>query len=285
MKTTIGKIGILPCLTEWIFGVLGRLIVGAVFVFLLGPFVVIAVSSFSDNDSLRFPPSGFSLQWYTSFFEHLAGAPGTKPGLSDALLTSAGIAVVAAFLSVLVGVLAAYSLARNRWPGQNIIRELMTLPIIFPQIVVAIGLLLLFSSLRILPPWGRLVLGHATLCLPYVILIAGANFSVFNRSVEEAALGLGAGPVRTFFLVTLPIIRPGLFAAAALSFIVSFTNFTMSFFLSSGGLKTLPLWVFEVIEFRLDPMLAVVSVFLILITVIVATVINRLVGIGRVIAP
>lgn len=283
MKTPIGNI--LPWLTERIFGALGRLIVGAVFVFLLGPFVVIAVSSFSDNDSLRFPPSGFSLRWYTSFFEHLAGVPGTKPGLSDALLTSAEIAVVAASLSVLVGILAAYSLARSRWAGQNIIRELMTLPIIFPQIVVAIGLLLLFSSLRILPSWGRIVLGHATLCLPYVILIAGANFAVFNRSVEEAALGLGAGPIRTFFSVTLPIIRPGLFAAAALSFIVSFTNFTMSFFLSSGGLKTLPLWVFEVIELRLDPMLAVVSVFLILITVIVATLINRLVGIGRVIAP
>ena len=264
--------------------VLGRLIVVAVFAFLIGPFVVIAVSSFAVDESLRFPPSGFSLRWYADFFQHLAGAPGTKPGLTEALLTSGGIAVAASLLSVLVGVLAAYSLARNSGPGQNLVRSVMTLPIVFPQIVVAIGLLLLFSSLRILPPWARMVLGHATICLPYVVLITSANFAIFNRSVEEAALGLGAGPIRAFFLVTLPIIRPGLLAAAAFSFIVSFTNFTMSFFLSAGGIKTLPLWIFEVIDVRLDPMLGVLSVFLVLVTVTVATVINRLVGIGRVIA-
>lgn len=285
MGKPTGSTYILQRSIERFFDIAGRLVVGLVFVFLIGPFVVVTISSFSSSQSLRFPPTGFSLRWYERFLEHLVDAPGTKPGLSEVLLTSAGVAAAAALLSLLAGVLAAYVLARARWRGRNTIRELLTLPIVFPQIVVAIGLLLFFSSLRILPPWARLVLGHATICLPYVVLIVAANFALFDRAIEEAALGLGAGPIRTFLQVTLPIIRPGLFAAAALAFVVSFTNFTLSFFLVAAGLKTLPLWVFEVIEFHLDPMLAVISVFLVLNTAIVAILIDRFVGIGRLTAP
>lgn len=260
---------------------LGRLYVALVLVFLLAPVGIVFVTSFSSARTVQFPPPGFSLQWYVRFFDHLRETPGTKPRLLEAILTSTGVATGAAGLTILVGVLAGYALARGAWRGREVIRQVFVLPIVFPQIVIGIGLLVLFSTLRMLSPLERLVVGHATICLPYVLLIVAANLELYDRSVEEAALGLGAGPLRTFVRVTLPLIRPGLVAAGVFAFIISFTNFTVTFFLTSGGIKPLPLWVFEVVEFYLDPVLAVTSVFLILMTVSVALLVDRLLGIRR----
>lgn len=268
---------------EIVAGVLGRVYVGLVLAFLLAPVAIILVTSISSSQTIQFPPPGLSLQWYARFIDHLRGVSGTKPFLPEALVTSASVAAATAGVTLLAGVLAAYAVARGTWRGRELLRLTFLLPVVFPQIVIGIGLLVFFSSLRMLSPIQRLVIGHATICLPYVLLIVGANFEVYDRSLEEAALGLGAGPVRTFLLVTLPLIRPGLVAAAIFTFIVSFTNFTISFFLTAAGAKTLPIWLFEVIEFFLDPVLAVTSAFLILATVVVAILIDRLLGIRRLI--
>jgi len=259
----------------------GWLYIGAVFVFLLGPFAIILVTSFSSGRTLRFPPPGLSLQWYHRFLDHLAGAAGTRPGLVAALVTGTMVAASASALAVVVGVLAAYALARGRLLGRDVVRQVFVLPIIFPQIVTGIGLLVFFSYLGLFGPIERLVIGHAILCLPFVLLIIAANFELFDPAVEEAALGLGARPLQTFFLITLPLILPGLLAATAFSFIISFTNFTVTFFLVSGGVKTLPIWVFEVIEHFLDPFVAVISVTLLAMTVVIVLIINRLLGIAR----
>lgn len=269
---------------EWLHAIarlVGRLYVGGVLVFLLAPVAIIALTSLSATQTVQFPPTGISLQVYHRFLDHLREVAGTKPRLLEALLTSAGIAAAAAAVTVGVGVLAAYALARGSWRGRDVLRQVFVLPIVFPQIVIGIGLLVFFSSVRLFSPIERLVIGHVTICLPYVLLIVGANLELYDRAVEEAALGLGAGPVRTFLRVTLPLIRPGLIAGAIFSFIVSFTNFTVTFFLTTGGIKPLPLWLFEVIEFYLDPVLAVVSVFLIVMTAVVAVVIDRLLGLRR----
>jgi putative spermidine/putrescine transport system permease protein len=264
-------------------GLLGRLYVALVFAFLLAPVGIIFVTAFSASQTIRFPPPGLSLQWFARFVDHLRGAPGTKARLLETILTSAGVGAAAAGVALAVGALAGYALARGAWRGRDLLRQVFVLPIVFPQIVIGIGLLVCFSALRLFSPLERLVLGHITICLPYVLLIVGANLELYDRSVEEAALGLGAGPIRTFLRVTLPLIRPGLIAAAAFAFIISFTNFTISFFLTAGGTKTLPLWLFEVIEHILDPVLAVISVFLILMTVVVTVLVDRLLGLRRVI--
>ena len=262
--------------------VIGRLFVFLVFLFLLGPFLVIFITSFSSSVAMAFPPPGFSLQWYKRFVDHILEVGNVKPGFVDALLTSISAGIGAAAFTVVAGVLAAYVFARTRWSGRDFVRQLFALPIVFPQIVIGIGLLVFFSALKFGTPMMRLVLGHAIICLPYVIMIVGANLELHDRAVEEAALGLGAGPVRTFLLITVPIVRPGIIAAAVFAFIISFTNFTVSFFLISEGLKTLPVWIFNVIEHFLDPMLAVVSVMLIAMTAITAFVVDRLVGLAGV---
>jgi putative spermidine/putrescine transport system permease protein len=259
---------------------LGRLFVGAVFLFLIGPFAVIFVSSFSASQALVFPPPGLSLQWYRRFLDHVREIGDIKPGLVEAALTSAGVGLATAAATLAVGVLAAYAFARARWRGRDLARQAFALPIVFPQIVIGISLLVFFSELAFGAPWQRLVIGHAIICLPYVLLIVGANLELHDRAVEEAALGLGAGPVRAFVLVTLPLVRPGLIAAGVFAFIISFTNFTISFFLVAEGLKTLPIWVFSVIEHFLDPVLAVVSVVLIAMTALTAFVVDRLVGLA-----
>lgn len=260
--------------------VFGVLFVGLVFVFLLGPFFVIFITSFSSSQAMVFPPPGLSLQWYARFIDHILETGDARRGFVDAILTSISVGIGASALTVVVGVLAAYVFARTRWTGRDVARQVFALPIVFPQIVIGIGLLVFFSQLKFGTPMTRLVLGHAIICLPYVIMIVGANLELHDRSVEEAALGLGAGPVRTFLLITMPIVRPGIIAAAVFAFIISFTNFTVSFFLIAEGLKTLPVWIFNVIEHFLDPMLAVVSVMLIAMTAITAFIVERLVGLA-----
>jgi putative spermidine/putrescine transport system permease protein len=260
-----------------------RSIVVAVYAFLVGPFAVVLLSSFSSTASLKFPPDGLSLRWYRRFLDHLFGAPGTKSGLADALLTSASIATSAVALTLVTGVLAAYVLTRARWRARHVLRQVLVMPIIFPQIVIAIGMLIFFSEWQVLTPVQRLAVGHAVICFPFVLTIVAASFEQNDVTLEEAALGLGAGPIKTFFMVTLPLVRPALVASGAFAFIVSFTNFTISFFLTAEGVKTLPLWVYEVIEFYLDPLLAVLSVFLIFMTAATALLVEKVVGVGRII--
>jgi putative spermidine/putrescine transport system permease protein len=264
-----------------IAGIFGRFFVALVFAFLAGPFIVIFLASFSSSQALVFPPPGFSLQWYQRFIDHILEVGDIKPGLLDVALTSAGIGLGTVAVTLTVGVFAAYVLARSRWRGRELLRQVFVLPVVFPQIVIGVSLLVLFSELQLFSPAERLILGHATITLPYVVLIVGANLEASDPALEEAALGLGAGHTMTFLLITLPLVRSGLVAAAVFAFVISFTNFTISFFLVAEGLKTLPLWVFEVIEHFLDPVLAVVSVFLIAMTAVAAFVVDRLVGIGR----
>ena len=114
-----------------------------------------------------------------------------------------------------------------------------------------------------------------------MLLIVVANLEMYDRSVEEAAQGLGSGPVRTFLLITLPLILPGVLAAGLFSFVVSFTNFTVSFFLSGGGVMTLPLWLYDVINYVFDPVVAVVSVLIVVMTVALALAMDGFVGLGR----
>lgn len=254
-----------------------------VFVFLLGPFFIILSTSFSKSMSLSFPPSKVSVQWYERFIDHLAEKEWVKPGLGKALLTSAGVGAATSIITLVGGVFAGFVFARARWRGRDILRQVFVLPIIFPQIVIAIALLLFFSSLKLFTTEVRMIIGHVTICLPFVLLIVSANFESYDKSIEEAALGLGAGPMRTFFQITLPLIQPALVAAGIFAFIISFTNFTISFFLAAGGVKTLPILVIEVMEHLLDPVLAVISVFLITTVALTAFVIDRLVGISQII--
>jgi putative spermidine/putrescine transport system permease protein len=262
-------------------GILLRLYVVLVGLFLLSPIAIIILTSFTPSESVEFPPRGFSLIWYERLGEHLQGASGTKPGLSSSILISAQIGLVVAALAVVVGVLVAYALHKYAFPGKELFRNLFLLPLMFPQLVIGVGLLLVFSEFRWFGFFERLVIGHVILTIPFVVLTVGASLEVYEEQVEEAALNLGASPMQTFFRVTLPLIRQGIIAGAIFAFVTSFTQFTVTFFLYSGATKPLPMWVYEIVVMSLDPLLAVISILLIALAIIVVAVLSKLVDIRR----
>jgi putative spermidine/putrescine transport system permease protein len=263
-------------------GILLRLWCGAVFAFLLAPIVIIVLTSFTGGETVAFPPSEFSLRWYTKVLAHLADASGVKPGLLSAFLLSLRVGLVVSLGATVAGVLAAYALYRFRVRGLALLRQYFMIPLMLPQIVTGIALLVWFSQLRLISPLGRLILGHMILTLPYVILTTGASLETARPDLEEAAIGLGATRRRAFFLITLPLIREGVVAGAIFALIISFNAFTVSYFLYSGDALPLPVWVFEYMAYFLDPTLAVISTFLIAITLLAIVALDRLVGIRQI---
>jgi putative spermidine/putrescine transport system permease protein len=255
----------------------------AFFIYLEAPLIVIFLASFNDQLTVRFPPTGFSLQWYQALWETAMDAPGSKPGLLDAIGTSIWLGLVTMVGAVCSGVLAAFALNRSRLKGREFFRQLFLLPLLFPQVVVGIGLLIWFSQIGGVPTWLRLVTGHLILTLPYVVITTTASLEIFDRRLEEAAMNLGAGPFATFWYVTLPSIKPGIISGAIFAWLTSFSNFTVTFFLYSGEITPLPPWLFEVMQHFVDPSIAALSTFLVALTLAVLVIINRMFALGRVV--
>jgi putative spermidine/putrescine transport system permease protein len=162
------------------------------------------------------------------------------------------------------------------------LRQLFLLPLLFPQIVTGIGLVLWFSQVGGVPTWLRLLLGHLIITLPYVIVTVAASLDTLDIRLEEAAMNLGAGRVATFFLITLPGIAGGVLAGAIFAWLTSFSNFTVTFFLFSGEVQPLPPWLYQVLQYFIDPSIAALSTCVLLITLSVLLLVNRLLALGRI---
>jgi putative spermidine/putrescine transport system permease protein len=256
---------------------------GLVFVFLFAPILIIFLTSFTASRAVEFPPHGFSLIWYQKLVDALRNAPGIHPGLAKAIWFSIKLGMMTALIATVTGVLAAYSMHKFEFRGKEVFQNLFMLPLTFPSLVIGVGLVLAFSEYRLFDRFTRLLIGHAIIALPYVIISIGAILKVYEEDIEEAARSLGANAVQTFWHITLPLIRPGILAGAIFAFIISFTNFTVSFFLSVGAAKPVPMWVFEIIVNGTDPILSALSVFLIAMSIGVLILIDRLIGVRRII--
>jgi len=256
---------------------------GLVVVFLVAPIAIIFLTSLTKTPTVEFPPQGFSLAWYERFLDTLQGAPGTRPALARSIWFSTYLGLLVAALATIGGVLSALALHKFLFKGKEFFQNLILLPLTFPSLVLGVGLLLTFSELRMFDRFTRLLIGHVVFALPYVVLSVAASLKVYEEDVEEAARSLGANPVQTFWHVTLPLIGPGIFAGAVFAFVSSFTNFTVSFFLSIGSAKPIPIWIYEFIVNGHDPLLAAISVVLVLLTVVVIVLLERLVGFRRIV--
>lgn len=216
---------------------------------LLAPAIVLYYS-FSPSVLLEFPPSSVTLRWYDNLFD--------QPRLVTGIVVSAVIGTLATALALVTGIPAAYALTRSR---RSMLAAFFLSPLILPGIVLALGLLMAMSvSLPSLvgTVWP-LIGAHVLVTLPWVIRTVSANLEITNPDLEDAARGLGASPVETFFLVTLPSIRPGIVTGAIFAFIVSFGNFALSLFFASGRVTTLPVAIFEYIDQFQDPTVAAAS--------------------------
>lgn len=248
-------------------------IAGIVYAIILAPIVVVVTLAFSADNFILFPPSGFSLRW----FEALA----SYTPLLSALGLSLQIASVVTVASLLVGVPAALALAKGTFPGRDALANFFIAPLLLPTLITGLALLLFFTPLRLTATIPGLVLAHMTITVPFVIRMMTTALATLPHDIEAAAATLGATPWRVVRRVTLPLAMPGLIACACLSFLLSFDETVISLFLSGPRASTLPVEMVRYVEGRTDPLIAALSVVLIIATLAVVLVVERLVGVAR----
>jgi putative spermidine/putrescine transport system permease protein len=237
------------------------LIVGIVLAFLVFPVFVVAPVSFSSAKYLQFPPPGWSLQWYENYF--------ARPGWVPATLLSIRVALITAVLATVLGTAASLALVRGRFPGRNAVNSFMVSPLVVPGIIVAIGIYFFYAQARLVGNPLGLALAHTALALPFVVTNVSATLHGFDERLEYAAMNLGANRWQTFRRVTLPIIRPGVFAGALFAFITSFDELIVALFVSGSGAVTLPRKMWDSLRQEIDPTIAAVSTILITLSVVV----------------
>lgn len=224
-----------------------------VYVFLYAPLVVLMVFSFNQG-RLTSAWQGFTFDWY----RRLAA----NPRLMTALRNSLIVAVASTAVSTVVGTAAALAFHRHRFRRQAALDGLLTLPMVVPEIVMASSLLLLFAALGLRLGFLTIILAHVAFSLSYAVIVVRARLEGFDRSLEEAAMDLGAGPWATFFKVTLPGIAPGVLAAALLVFALSIDDYVITSFVAGVGSTTLPLEIYSMLRTGLTPEINAVSTLL-----------------------
>jgi len=241
---------------------------------LILPSILVVISSFNASDFLTFPPQGWSTRWYVAMAQNWE--------VRKSALLSFRVALVVVGVDILLGVPAAFPLVRSRLRGANLIKSFLLSPLMLPGIVIGIGLLFFYMVLGLSLSFPLLAASHVVVTLPFVISMTSARLVTLNVALEEAASGLGASQAQTFFHVILPHLWPGIAAGAAFAFLLSFDNFTVSLFTASDRLRPLPIVLFYLLRYDINPLVGAVSTLeigLALVTLLVGT---RLLGLGRV---
>ncbi|MCL2892097.1 ABC transporter permease [Brenneria tiliae] len=242
----------------------------AMLLFLIVPVLVIVPLSFNAGSFLSYPLSGFSLRWYHEFFNSNAwlGA------LGNSLL----IAPLATLLATVLGVLASVGLVRGEFRGKSLVMAVLISPMIAPVVIVAVGMFFFFAKLSLLNSYLGLVLAHAMLGVPFVVITVTAVLKNYDQNLSRAAASLGAPPLLVFRKVTFPLIAPGVFSGALFAFATSFDEVIVTLFLASPRQRTLPLQMFAGIRENLDPTIAAAASMMVgtaLILLIVMEILRR----------
>jgi len=252
-----------------------RTICGVIFFFLIFPILVIVPLSFNAENFFTFTPEmlalspeGYSLKHYEDFF--------TNPDWQVALKNSFAIAPVATILATALGTLAAIGLSQSHVPYRSAIMAILISPMIVPLIISAAGMYFFYSRIGLQGTYLGVVLAHAALGTPFVIITVTATLVGFDRSLTRAAASLGANPVTTFFKVQMPLIIPGVVSGALFAFITSFDEVVVVLFLGSAGQKTLPWQMFTGLREQISPTILAVASLMVFISIILLTVLEFL---------
>ena len=238
--------------------VLGAVTIG-VYLFLFGPLVIAILLAFSDASFAVFPIKGFSLKWFYTLANNTA--------VLHALGVSILLGIVAATIAVLIGVPAAMALNRYQLPGSRFINFLIISPILIPETILAVGLLLLLQWGNQPRSIGLLLCGHVMLSVPYVVLIVQARLVGVKQIYEDAARSLGANNLQTFREVTLPLMMPAVGAGGLLAFVLSFDNITATLFWRPGGIETVPTTIYGMLRDSISPEINALGTVMVFITV------------------
>jgi putative spermidine/putrescine transport system permease protein len=228
------------------------------YVVILTPILFVCWLSFFANEIVSFPPQGYTLRWFAHIFD--------QNNFISGFITSMQVGIAAMIGGLVLGVPASLVLARRKFPGREALNTLLLLPLVVPGIVAGTAIYVFQIEVELATEWpllgslAGLVLAHIMITIPWTVRLLTASLSGFDRSIEEAAQNLGARPLQAFLKITLPVIKPGVVAAALFGFIISFGNLEMTLFLVAPGETTLPIAILQYLQWRIDPTIAAVSV-------------------------
>jgi spermidine/putrescine transport system permease protein len=246
----------------WVSGIAGA----ALFLLHLPVVVLMAFSFNASRFSMEW--SGFTLDWYARLME--------RGDILEALRASLVVALASTALASAFGTLIALALARHAFPGRRAYQGLLYLPIVTPEIVVGISLLVLFAAAGVRLGLGTITIAHVAFNISFVAVVVLARLQGMGRDLEEAAMDLGARPWTTFFRITLPQILPGVVAGALLAFTMSFDDFVITFFVAGVGSTTLPLLVYSMVRRGVEPTINAISTIILVVTTLAILVAYRL---------
>ncbi len=242
----------------WLDGLVG-VVTAATYIFLLAPIVVVVIFSFTKS-ATGYQWTGFTFDWYRQLTH--------ETQLLHALRVSLFVGLMAAALAVLIGLLAAFAMARRRFRGKVVFTGMVLMPLIVPELVLATSLLIAWTRANFQLGYLSLVIGHVIITLPYSALIQLAGISGLNKEVEEAAADLGAAPRSVILLVIVPQVLPAMLTAFIFAFLVSFDDIVMSVFLSGVGTTMLPVDIYSMLKLGVSPVVNALGTILVGLTLL-----------------
>lgn len=224
------------------------------------PIVMVVIFSFNES-KLTVSWNGFSLKWYEALFK--------DKGIREALVNSLILGVISCGVSAVIGTLGALGMARVHYRSRGMIEYLSTVPIMVPEIILGMVFLAFFSLLKL--PFGMvtLVIAHTAFCIPYIFMMVKARLVGIDKSLEEAALDLGAAPARAFFDITLPLITPAVISGCILAFAMSFDDVVISIFVNSPKVNTLPIKIYTQLKTGVTPEINALCTIILVVVILV----------------
>ena len=242
----------------------GKILMALMILFFYLPILYMIVFSFNDGKSLT-SFTGFSLRWYRHMLE--------SRDMMEALYTTFSVALIATLISTVVGTISAIGLSKSRKIVRDLVEQVNNLPMMNPEIVTAIGFMLLFITFRVEMGYVTMLLAHIAFCIPYVMLSVMPKIRSLDPNLADAAMDLGATPWRALTKVIVPQIMPGIISGALIAFTMSVDDFIISYFVTGSGVKNLSIMVYTMSK-RVNPSINAISTLVVVIITVVLVVIN-----------
>lgn len=252
----------------------GRIARAAVYLFLLGPLLVVVFTAFSNTNRVVFPPKGFTLAWFQKAVH--------SAEFTSSLLLSVRIAVVSVCIACVLGTMISLWFWKSNRRAKAVFESIFLAPIVIPTIISAVAFLQYFALFQgLFTNYWKLCLTYAVIEMPYVIRTVTANLVGLDTSFEEASLVLGASPIRTLFNVTLPCIRQGIIGGAVFSFVVAFDECVIILFMKSARTVTFPLRLYSYITESFTPLISAYSTLFIVVVAVIIYIVEKKIGLSK----
>lgn len=252
------------------------ILVSIILVFLTLPAVVVIMTSFNPTELLKFPPQGFSLRWYERAF--------TYSDFQTAFYSGLVVTFFASTIASVVGVAAAYVVDRYEFSGRRILEFILVSPLIVPRFTIGFGFLLVGAQLGVGGSYPLVILTHIVLVLPFIMRSVYVSLANIDPALERSAANLGAPPIKVLMWVTVPLLMPGIVGGWIVASILSFTEFTASLYVTNYATQTLPVAMYTYVREYTDPTIAAISSLLIISTTVGMFVVDKLLGLKRILA-